>query len=64
MEHRDSLQVAIQPLLQLLGDGYYDVRSAAASALGQFAEQRESEPDIIGTLLIWMNSGTSRYDLE
>ena len=39
---RDGLEVAIQPLLQLLRHEYSGVQSAAASALGKFAEQRES----------------------
>jgi HEAT repeat protein len=59
VELRHGLHVAIQPLLQLLRDEDRHVRSAAASAFGRFAEQRESWPDIIATSLIQMNSGAS-----
>ena len=55
----DELHSVIQPLLRLLSDIDHDVRLAAASALGKFAEQRESQPDIIATSLIWMDSGAS-----
>jgi HEAT repeat protein len=41
VELRHGLHVVVQPLLQLLRDEACDVRSAAASALGKFAEQRE-----------------------
>ena len=58
-ELRDGLQFTIRPLLQLLRDEDRYVRSAAASALGKFAEQCESQRDIIATSLIWMDSGAS-----
>jgi HEAT repeat protein len=51
-ELHDTIRGAIPSFIELLKDARWQARVGAASALGKFAEQRESWPDIITTPLI------------
>ena len=58
-EPHDAISASIPSIIELLKDEHSEVRSAAASTLGEFAEQRKSDPDIIVASLIGIDSGAS-----